>query len=127
MRVGIPKERRETEQRCAASPETVKRIRALGAEVVVERGAGTVGHRLGLVPLAVPLHGEQSLSPGGQQVLSPRSEGGREDSLSIRDEAVGEVRGGLRGHGPREIVGTKGRLQRSSAVRAKMRVVSVIW
>jgi NAD(P) transhydrogenase subunit alpha len=40
MRVGIPKERRETERRCSASPETVKKLRALGVEVAVERGAG---------------------------------------------------------------------------------------
>jgi NAD(P) transhydrogenase subunit alpha len=40
MRVGIPKERRETEQRCSASPDSVKRIKALGADVLVERGAG---------------------------------------------------------------------------------------
>jgi H+-translocating NAD(P) transhydrogenase subunit alpha len=40
MRIGIPKERREHESRVAASPDTVKRYKALGLEPVVERGAG---------------------------------------------------------------------------------------
>ncbi len=40
MKLGIPKERREHERRVAASPETVKKLVALGVEVVVERGAG---------------------------------------------------------------------------------------
>ena len=40
MRIGIPKERREHERRVAASPDTVKRYKALGLDPVVERGAG---------------------------------------------------------------------------------------
>jgi NAD(P) transhydrogenase subunit alpha len=40
MRIAIPKERRSNEKRVAASPETVKKLIALGAEVVVEAGAG---------------------------------------------------------------------------------------
>ncbi|HMR30410.1 MAG TPA: Re/Si-specific NAD(P)(+) transhydrogenase subunit alpha [Geminicoccaceae bacterium] len=40
MRVGIPKERRDNERRVAASPETVKKMAALGVEPVVEKGAG---------------------------------------------------------------------------------------
>jgi H+-translocating NAD(P) transhydrogenase subunit alpha len=40
MRIGIPKERREHESRVAASPDTVKRYKALGLEPAVERGAG---------------------------------------------------------------------------------------
>ena len=40
MRVGIPKERRDRERRVAASPETVKKMVALGLDVVVEKGAG---------------------------------------------------------------------------------------
>jgi H+-translocating NAD(P) transhydrogenase subunit alpha len=40
MKVAIPKERREGERRVAASPETVKKLKALGLEVVVESGAG---------------------------------------------------------------------------------------
>jgi NAD(P) transhydrogenase subunit alpha len=40
MRVGVPKEARAGERRVAASPETVKRLRGQGLEVLVERGAG---------------------------------------------------------------------------------------
>ncbi|MHA1524795.1 MAG: Re/Si-specific NAD(P)(+) transhydrogenase subunit alpha [Alphaproteobacteria bacterium] len=40
MRIAIPKERRPHESRVAATPETVKRLIALGADVVVEKGAG---------------------------------------------------------------------------------------
>jgi NAD(P) transhydrogenase subunit alpha len=40
MKVAIPLERRANETRVAASPETVKKMVALGCEVVVEAGAG---------------------------------------------------------------------------------------
>ena len=40
MKVAIPKERRAGEQRVAASPDTVKKLVALGINVVVETGAG---------------------------------------------------------------------------------------
>jgi len=40
MQIAIPKERREHEKRVAASPETVKKFVGLGAEVVIETGAG---------------------------------------------------------------------------------------
>ena len=40
MKIAIPKERRPHEARVAASPETVKKLIALGCKVVVEKGAG---------------------------------------------------------------------------------------
>jgi NAD(P) transhydrogenase subunit alpha len=40
MKVAIPAEAEKTETRVAATPETVKKISALGAEIVVEAGAG---------------------------------------------------------------------------------------
>jgi len=40
MKIGIPRERRAHEARVAATPESIKKILALGAEVVVEAGAG---------------------------------------------------------------------------------------
>ncbi|MFY9287407.1 MAG: Re/Si-specific NAD(P)(+) transhydrogenase subunit alpha [Alphaproteobacteria bacterium] len=40
MKIAIPKERRTYEKRVAATPDTVKKYRALGYEVVVEAGAG---------------------------------------------------------------------------------------
>jgi NAD(P) transhydrogenase subunit alpha len=39
-RIAIPKERRSGETRVAATPETVKKLKALGVDVVVEKGAG---------------------------------------------------------------------------------------
>ena len=40
MKIGIVKERRAQERRCAVSPDTVKKYVGLGAEVVIETGAG---------------------------------------------------------------------------------------
>ena len=40
MKIAIPKERRQYEARVAATPDTVKKLIGLGAEVVVETGAG---------------------------------------------------------------------------------------
>ncbi len=40
MKIAIPKERRAYERRVAATPDAVKKYRALGYEVVVETGAG---------------------------------------------------------------------------------------
>jgi len=40
MKVAIPRERRANEARVAVSPDTVKKLVALGAEVMVETGAG---------------------------------------------------------------------------------------
>ncbi len=40
MKIAIPKERRPNETRVAATPETVKKLTALGFDVVIESGAG---------------------------------------------------------------------------------------
>ena len=40
MKIAIPRERRPGERRVAASPETVKKLKTLGLDVVVESGAG---------------------------------------------------------------------------------------
>src|SRR6266436_5105093 len=41
MKIAILKERRPHETRVAATPDTVKKLKALGAEVTIEAGAGT--------------------------------------------------------------------------------------
>ncbi len=41
MKIAIPRERRAHETRVAATPETVKKLVALGCEVVIEKGAGS--------------------------------------------------------------------------------------
>jgi NAD(P) transhydrogenase subunit alpha len=40
MKIGIVKERREGERRCAVSPDSVKKYVGLGAQVAIETGAG---------------------------------------------------------------------------------------
>ncbi|HEX2886606.1 Re/Si-specific NAD(P)(+) transhydrogenase subunit alpha [Vineibacter terrae] len=40
MKIAIPKERRPNETRVAATPETVKKLKALGFDTIVEAGAG---------------------------------------------------------------------------------------
>ena len=40
MKIAILKERRPHETRVAATPETVKKLKALGAEITIEAGAG---------------------------------------------------------------------------------------
>lgn len=40
MKIAIPKERRPGEDRVAASPEVVKKLKGLGFDVIVEKGAG---------------------------------------------------------------------------------------
>lgn len=44
MKIVIPKERNSNETRVAATPETVKKLVGLGAEVVVEKGAGATAY-----------------------------------------------------------------------------------
>lgn len=44
MKIGIPKERRANESRVAATPESVKKFKALGVDVLVETGAGADAH-----------------------------------------------------------------------------------
>ena len=41
MKIAIPRERRAHETRVAATPETIKKLIALGGEIVVEKGAGS--------------------------------------------------------------------------------------
>ena len=41
MKLAVPMERRANEARVAATPDTVKRLKGLGLDVVVETGAGT--------------------------------------------------------------------------------------
>ena len=41
MRIAVAREADPTEARVAATPETIKKMNALGAEIAVEPGAGT--------------------------------------------------------------------------------------
>ena len=64
MKIAIPKERRAHESRVAASPETVKKLAALGCEVVVEKGA---------VDPAFALHDAPLLEDKPQRIMESES------------------------------------------------------
>src|SRR3984957_6671314 len=44
MKLAVPKETTEGETRVAATPESVKKLKSLGLDVVVETGAGAAAH-----------------------------------------------------------------------------------
>src|SRR5262245_4287515 len=44
MKLAIAKEKRVGESRVAGTPETVKKLKGLGAEIIVETGAGAGAH-----------------------------------------------------------------------------------
>jgi NAD(P) transhydrogenase subunit alpha len=62
MRVAVPREIRPGERRVAATPETVRRLRKLGFEVLVEAGAGD----------GAALHDEDYAAAGAQVVADVR-------------------------------------------------------
>ncbi len=45
MKIGIPKETQSGEARVATTPETVKKLRAKGLEILIEKSAGIDSHR----------------------------------------------------------------------------------
>jgi len=45
MKIGIPKETQSRETRVAATPETVKKLRAKDLEILIEKSAGIDSHR----------------------------------------------------------------------------------
>jgi NAD(P) transhydrogenase subunit alpha len=45
MKLGIPKETRTGETRVAVSPDTVKKLRAKGLEILIEKSAGIDSRR----------------------------------------------------------------------------------
>ena len=53
MQLVIPRETQPGENRVSATPETVKKLVRLGAEVVIEAGAGTGAGATGLVSFAL--------------------------------------------------------------------------
>lgn len=58
MRVGIARERRDGEKRVAATPDTVRQLKGLGLDVLVESGAGVAAG-----------HGDQSYADAGATVV----------------------------------------------------------
>ena len=84
MRIGIPAETHAGETRVAATPETVKKMLAVGHAVMVEQSAGAGPHRRHDAPLAsarrampttrpvraaVPVHDTGSDGPDDRRIL----------------------------------------------------------
>jgi len=70
MKIAIPKERRTYEKRVAATPDTVKKYRALGYEVAVEAGAG-----------AEASYPDEQYAAAGAQIIS-------DAALTLRDADI---------------------------------------
>jgi H+-translocating NAD(P) transhydrogenase subunit alpha len=88
MKIGIPKERREVERRVAASPDTIKRLKGLGLEPVVERGAG----------LGAALLDESFGEAGATLVDGPEAVWASDIVFKVQrptDEEMGSLRHGL--------------------------------
>ena len=95
MRIGVPKEIVPGETRVAASPDSIKKFTALGAEVLVESGAGggaqmsdelfsEAGARI--VPDAKTIYGEADVVT---KVRAPLTDGNALDELAlVRPDAV---------------------------------------
>ena len=65
MKIGVAKERRPNEKRCAVSPDSIKKYVGLGAEVLVEPGAGA-----GCALPAGTTSGTRPLEPDGVAAVS---------------------------------------------------------
>jgi len=96
MKIGIPRERRPHELRVAATPDSVKKLVALGAEVLIESGAGmgasytdesyaAAGARL--VPDEAAVLGEADVVLKVQRPLT-EAEGGPDELAMMKPGAV---------------------------------------
>ncbi len=92
MRIAIPRERRPAEKRVAATPETVKKLIALGYEVAIEMGAGTAAAYLDsqysqagatLVPSPAALYSNAQIVLKVQRPLSSNEPGDGMEELGM--------------------------------------------
>lgn len=96
MKIGIPKEIRPGETRIAASPDAVKKLTAMGAEVVIETGAGA-GSSLAddeftavggtIAPDAAALYGAADVVLKVQRPMTA-DEGGPDEAAMLKSGAV---------------------------------------
>ena len=83
MKIAIVKERRPHETRVAATPETVKKLKALGVEeIVIEAGAGTAASYTDQAyvdagAIIVP-DAASAVSAGGHPLQDPAADVGRQ-------------------------------------------------
>jgi H+-translocating NAD(P) transhydrogenase subunit alpha len=110
MKLAIAKERRPHERRCAASPDTVKKLVALGIEVTVETGAGegaSIPDQQFADAGATVVDGPEAALKEADVVLTVqrplRGEDGQPDELSMMKEGAVLV-GLLAPHTDRELI-----------------------
>jgi NAD(P) transhydrogenase subunit alpha len=80
MKIGIPAEADSGETRVAATPDTVKRLIAMGAEVAVEKGAGG---KAGLL--------DKDYEAAGAKIVSAKDAAGAEIVLKVRRPSKAEL------------------------------------
>jgi NAD(P) transhydrogenase subunit alpha len=93
MKIAIPKERRPHESRVAASPESVKKLIALGCEVTVEKGAGVAAAVTDAAYEAAGAKiagGEKAALAGAELVLKVQRPliGGKDDETALFDKGA---------------------------------------
>ncbi len=96
MKLGIPRERRAGEARVAGSPDMVKKLAAMGVEVLVESGAGAgalvtddvfADSGAAIVPDAASLYGAADVVLKVQRPLTA-ADGGADEVAMMREAAV---------------------------------------
>src|SRR5215475_4355291 len=80
MRLAVPKEVREGETRVAATPESVKKFKGLGLDVVVEAGAGA-GAKIS----------DADYAAAGATVVPGSAMGDADIVLKVRGPSAGEI------------------------------------
>ena len=80
MRIGIPRETRDSETRVSATPETVKKYVAAGHQVVVERDAGLAAH-----------FGNEAYEQAGATITDATAAFGAELILKVRAPSTAEL------------------------------------
>jgi NAD(P) transhydrogenase subunit alpha len=109
MRIAVPAETDPTEGRVAATPETVKKFLALGAEVAVETGAGTKS----AVPDADYAAAGASIAPDAASAIA-----GADIILRVRRPRAIELKGAKRGAAVIAILDPYGHLDALSEIAA---------
>jgi H+-translocating NAD(P) transhydrogenase subunit alpha len=109
MRIAVPAETDPTEGRVAATPETVKKFLALGAEVAVETGAGTKS----AIRDADYAAAGASIAPDAASAIA-----GADIILRVRRPSATELKGGKRGAAVIAILDPYGHLDALSEIAA---------
>jgi NAD(P) transhydrogenase subunit alpha len=86
MKVGIPKEIRAGETRVAVTPETTRKLRAMGLDVLIEQGAGLASH-----------YTDDAYIEAGAEIVTARAAFGAEIVFKVHkptDQEIGAMQQG---------------------------------